>query len=52
MSIYNISNMAVDPHQKHPDPGPDEQADPDPGNNNWLTQNLKNISKFEYQCFQ
>ena len=47
-----IDNRAVDPHPKHadPDPGLDEHADldPDPGNNNWLTQNLKNISKLDY----
>ena len=45
-----IFRRAVDPHQKHADPdtGPDEHTDPNPGNNNWLTQNLKNISKFEY----
>ena len=31
-------------HQKY--------ADPDPGHNSWLTQNLKYISKLDYQCFQ
>jgi len=42
----------VDPHQKYPglnehaDPVP--KADPDPGNNSWLTQNLKDISKLDY----
>ena len=42
----------MDPQQKHadPDPGLGDPTDPDldPGNIEWLTQNLKNISKFEY----
>ena len=35
----------MNPHQKYTDPDPDpglnEHADPDPGHNSWLTQNLK-----------
>ena len=38
--------------KKYADPDPElsehAEPDPDPGHNNWLTQNLKNISKLDY----
>ena len=58
MLILCLCTRGVDPHQKYADPDPgleehadpvlDPEADPDPGHNKWLTQNLKNISKLDY----